>query len=415
MLFGGTALAQIDANRICLQNGSEFYVNGPFYGYPNHGAGKYFPSFAHWASTPVDKGGFYIYPWKIAGWSWGGMQANIGGPIWYWETCLQSSTDNPYASTMSFDYPALFCTGAVPHTGFPQPIYGGTIPSSVPVVGANQWIFPSSSGGFDAYLNIFAVGGASWNLPSTTPFIGWQFAFAWDCASAITIPSSDSIWEATWNMKGPNPQYTLLSGDEVDCLGGGGNKGRNYSIISDTDNGYLWCWLNGCTGIAQEWAMCIFVCDTVSIPVNVPGDPDVNNPFSAYGFDVGVPCLCPLLSSNCVSLGFMTEEYTGTNGGFIALASFAFWPTIKDYNKKHYRVPHGYDVLTGTFIQIAGLFMHFTTSGYPACMFGTTTGGNSLFFPFPGDPALLCAEIRWSTYDMGKGRPMSASFMATYF
>ena len=419
LILGGTATAQnVQANRLCIHNGSEFYVNGPFYGYPNHGAGKYFPSFAHFASLPFETSpGNYIYPWKIAGWSWGGMQANFTNPVWYWETALQASTDNPGATTMSWDYPQLFCNAVIPHSGPPQPIYGGAIPTSVPIVGGNQWLMPSTFGGFNAYLNIFTVGAASWVIPSTQSFYGWQFAFTLDCMSAFTIPSSNSIWEFAWSMKGPVGQYVLMSGNEVDCLGGAGTKGRNYSLISDSDNGYLWFWSNACTGVAQEWAMCLFVCDTVSIPVNVPGDATANNPFSAYGFDVGTGTLFPYLSSNCVSLQFMTEDYTGKGGPFIATASFAFWPTIKNYNKKHHRVPHGWDALTNLFVSIAPLTFHILdiSGNYPACMFGNTIGGHSSPTPFPADPALMCQEIRYATYDSGKGRPMSASYMVTYF
>ena len=289
MLFGGTALAQIQANRLCIHNGPEYYANGPYYGYPNHAASKYFPNFVHWASTPVDKGGTYIYPWKVVGWSWGGMKATIHSAIWYWETCLQQSKDNPYSSNMTYDYPSLFCYGTVPHTGFPHPTYGSLIPNSVPVVGGNRYQYPSSMGGFNAYLNIFAVGAGSWVIPSSQPFYGYEFGFIAPCASALTVPSSYvSIVETVFMMKGPHPQYVTMSGDESDCLGGPGNKGRNYSIVNDTDNGYYWAWLNGCDGVDDEWAMCLFVCDTVTIPVNVPGDADANNPFSAYGFDVGV-------------------------------------------------------------------------------------------------------------------------------
>ena len=78
LLFGGTAAAQIAANRLCILNGGEYYINSPFYGFPNHSAGKYFPSYAHRASTPVDQGGgVYIYPWKLAGWCWAGLQGKI--------------------------------------------------------------------------------------------------------------------------------------------------------------------------------------------------------------------------------------------------------------------------------------------------------------------------------------------------
>ena len=169
LLFGSVADAQIQANTLCVQAGGAYYVNGPFYGYPNHGGSKYFPSYAHIPAAPMSSTNL-VYPWKLAGWAWTGMQANNMGPTWYWETCLQSSMDNPGSPGMSFDYPVLFCTGAVPHSGSPAPTYGGNIPSSVPIVGGHAWLFPSSMGGWDAYLNVFSVGAASWVIPSTAPF-----------------------------------------------------------------------------------------------------------------------------------------------------------------------------------------------------------------------------------------------------
>lgn len=286
-----------------------------------------------------------------------------------------------------------------------------TIPNNVPVVGGNGFVMPGNG----SYQNIFAAGGASWLLPSTKPFYGFEFGFAWDCASAVTVPSSSSIWDYVWQLKGPNTQYVLLSGDEVDCLGGGGNKGRNYSIIGDFTGGYIWAWLNGCGGIAQEWAMCLLVCDAVTIPVNVPGGPTASNPFAPYGFDVGTATLTPLLSSNCVSLGFMTEDGSGIGGNRIVLAAFALWPCVGPYGKRNFRMPHGFDVLTQMFLNLAPMFLHTPAPGYPGCMFGTTTGDHSAFVPFPADPALMCAEIRYSSYGLAKGAPMSASYMATYF
>jgi hypothetical protein len=417
LLFGGTAMAQIEGNRLCIHNGSEYYTNGPYHGFPNEGGGKLFPAFSHFASTGVtDPTGLTTWPWKISGWAWGGMQANVMGPVWVWHTCLQASVDNPAQPTMSFDYPVLFCTGVVPHTGFPMPIYGGTVPTTVAIVGGRGMIFPSSFGGFDGYLNIFAVGGASWTIPSTQPYYGWSFAFIGPCNTAIQLASGTSIWEYVWAQRGPNSQYLLLSGNESDCLGGGGNKGRNYSIIGDFDNGYLWAWLNQCTGTGVEWSMCLFLCDTISIPYNVPGAPNAANPYAVYGFDVGTGTVTPYLMSGCVNLGFVTEDWTGLNAGagHIATASFAFWPCIP-YGKKGYRVPHGFDLLTNLFLGVSGLFYHVSTFPYPGCMFGSTTGGHSLAVPFPPDPALQCQEIRYATYDLGKGRPMSASYMVTYF
>jgi hypothetical protein len=420
LLFAGSADAQtINANTLCVHTGGGYYVNGGFFGYPNHGGFHYFPSYSHIPAQPISKK-ILVYPWKIAGWAWTGMQANLYGPTWYWEGGLQYSTDNPYATSMSFDYPALYCTGTVPHTGAPMPIYGGSIPTIVPIIGGRSVVFPSSMGGFDPYLNIFAVGGASWVIPSTLPFYGWLFGFFGGCASAITQPSANSIVQIQFTAGNIPPvppfgQYLIL-GQEVDCLGAAwaGQKGRNYTIISDVDNGYLWYWPNGCTGTGEEWAMCLWVCDSITIPVNAPGFQSGWNPFLNYGFDVGAATITPYLSSNCVSLGFMSQDYTGAGGTRVVLAAFALWGPGPAYGKKKYRIPHGWDSLTNLFNGIAPVYAHTPVVGYPACMFGTTIGANSVLLPFPYDPALQCAEIVYSTWASANNTG-SAGYTATYF
>lgn len=398
--------------KLCLHNGGDAYVNNPLHGFPNEGGGRYFPSFTHWTATPNEYGNC---PWKIHGWCWSGMQGKLPISNWYWAACLQKSMDNPYSPSMSFDYPALYCTGQVSHHGLPMPIYGGAVPTSIPVLGVSGFLFPSSMGGFDAHLNIFAAAAASWIIPSTQSFYAYDFAFVWDCASAFTVPSAYSIWEHVWVQKGPANQYLVLSNDEIDCLGAPGNKGRCYSLPNNYDGSYLMYWHNACNGVGVEWAMCLFVCDAVTMPVNVPGTANPTNPYSAYGFDVGIATLTPLLSSGCVSLGFMTEDGKGIGGGRVVLAAFAGAPCIGPYGKNKYRVPHGFDVLTTLTIGAAPLFMHYPGPGYPACMYGTTQGAHSNCIPFPPDPALLCAEIRYSSFATNPGMPMSASFMATYF
>ncbi len=419
LLAIGVAFSQtIPVNQLTIHNGGEFYIHGSsgYWDFPNHGGGKYYPSFTHWSASPEAAGsGATVFPWKLGGWSWRGMQANIGGTTWYWETCLVRTQDNPYSTDMSFDYPMLYLTGQVPVSGYPNPIYGGNVPTSVPVIGGSRFQFPSSMGGFDAYMNIFATVAASWLVPSTTPFYGVKFGVYWDCASAITVPSSTSIWEFLWVKKGPYGQYLTKSGDEIDCMGNKGNPCRNYSIISDSANGQLWSWRHPGAGVDDDFAFALFLCDAITIPVNVPGDPDTRNPFASFGFDVGVPCLMPKASLNCVQLGFMTEDYTGLGGTRIPMASMALWPCIGPFGKKNYRIPHGFDVVTQLFLTLAPIFGHTPAPGYPASMMGSTTGAHSTMLPMPADPALFGAEIRYSTYAVGGGQPMSASFMATYF
>jgi hypothetical protein len=421
LFFAGTADAQIADNRLCIQNGSEYYVNGPFYGFPNHGAGRYFPSFAHWPGT-TNNG--VTFDWKINGWAFAGMQGPTGfGNFWYWETALQAAPDNPKSSAMSFDYPQLFALGLVPNTGAPMPIYGGATPTTIgTAVGGQNWLMPSSAGGWDGYLNVFATGVASFFVPSTSPFYGWQFAFTLlnPCPSAITVPSNTSIWEFVWsnnyNAPPPSNQYALLSGNEIDCLGGRGNRGRNYSLISDSDNGYLWYWGNTGAGVSEEWDMCIFVCDSVTIPYNVPGAPNASNPFYAYGFDVGTPTLMPFQTTGCVLLGFTFEDYANPGGIGVALASISVVPLPYTKGGNLYRITN-IDTVTNVFLGISSINTAVMIPGYPACMFGSTVGGFTPALPFPPDPLLIGAEFYYYSLQgnaPGKLKP-SAAYMVTYF
>jgi hypothetical protein len=427
LLLGGTVQAQtIMANRLCINNGGEYYTKGNYQDYSNYGAGKYYPSFTHSPNTPLDPGAAVLtYPWKIMGWAWTGMQADNFTTVWYWETVLQATKDNPRAAPpgMSWDYPVLFYTGQIPHTGGPRPAYGGTTPTTVgTAVGGQNWLYPSSAGGWDGYLNIFAWGAASWNVPSTQPYYGWQFAFLGSCASAITLPSLNSVWEFIWAEKGfidlgiTGKQYMILSSNEIDCLGGTGNTCRNYSLTSDVDNGYYWYWQNTCDGVEQEWDMCLFVCDAVMVPVNVPGAPNAANPFYNYGFDVGSPTITPYLTSGCLAIGFMTEDYTSNPGDLkFMLAAFAFSPgPIGPFKAGKYRLTHGWDILTNLYLALIPVFTHVMVPGYPACKWGTTNGGHSVFLPFPPDPALAGQEI-WYTSLSAAGLKPSASYMVTYF
>jgi hypothetical protein len=433
LLFGGTAMAQIDANQLCLSNGGEYYTNGPFHNHaawPNQGAGKYYPSWTHQAALPwIPEVG--PWPWKIGGWAWTGMQANISGPIWKWDTALQFSIDNPYASTMSFDYPTLF-TGVytpppISNSGAPMPIYGNAVPTTIPLAyGPSGMIFPSSLGGQDAYLNIFAIGGASWVIPTTAPFYGWLFGFSipcWTLQSVISLPSSNSVWQFVWEAKGPNDQYAILSANELDCAGGVGQKGRNYSLISDFDNGSLWYWSTVTNAVGVEWDMCLWVCDMMTIPYTIPGAPNAANPYAAYGFDVGINNTCPAQTTGCHNIGFMTQDFTGKTGdaGVTVLAAFGF-PFPKAYIpvfKPLYRIPV-FDILTTTFLGLHPLFLHFPQLDYPAPMWGDTIGAHSLAIPFPPDVGLVGIEFTFYGFALGKDElkiafPPSAHFTQTLF
>ena len=57
---------------LCIHNGGEAHVVNPIR-IPNEGGGKYFTSFTHWTATSAGGLGL-VYPWKIRGWGWAGVQ-----------------------------------------------------------------------------------------------------------------------------------------------------------------------------------------------------------------------------------------------------------------------------------------------------------------------------------------------------
>ena len=407
----------VDANALCLHNGAESYVHFPgFELCPSEAAGKYFPSYTHFSCTSLDDLGA-VYPWKLRGWTWTGMQAANHGPTWYWKTCLQRSVDNPYASTMSFDYPELYCNGTVPVTGLPQPLYGARLPKSMPVVGGEGYIFPSSmgGGGWKAYQNIFAVVAASWVVSSTRPFYGYDFTLLLASSEPpMTVPSDSSIWTYVWTRKGPFRQYLCLSDDEQDCLGAPGNKGRSYSVYCQTDYGCLYSWSNPGNGIGLEWSIGLWVCDAVTVPVNVPGSSSPANPFAAYGFDAGVAAVTPLLTSGALTLGFMTGDRSGAGVPRVMLACLAPSAPVGPYGEHRYRI-RGYDALTSSMLGLASIFLHTPSPGYPSGMFGTTSGAHTTTVPIPLDPWLVCTEICFQSLPLDPAHPPSAAFTVVFF
>jgi hypothetical protein len=444
LILGGTADAQ--NSKLCLHNGSEYYYGGAGYHcFDNHCASKYFPAYTHLPGLnkslfPPQPFPAVDFPWKIAGWAWDGMQGfGTSGPIWYWETCLMYCRDNPrFQKTtetfdMTFDYPVVFCTG-LGHTGAPYPIYGGTIPNTVPAPwGGNEFQSPSSCGPNNPYRNIFALGAGSWNISGTQPGYGFQFAFTLPCDYPIMVPSvagtdpctCTSIWETVYMCKGQNEQYVLFSGNEGDCniadRSDDGNKTRNYSIIGDCDGNWLWYWNNTCDGRGEEFGLCLMLCDTVTIPVNAPAGPDGlgANPFQALGFDVGPGSLTPYKTEGCALAGFMTDDGTpyGACGALrFILAGFGACPQGFQYAKGgRFKIHHPWNLLTDVFVGIAGVFIHGTAPGYPACCFGTTCGGNSLILgPWPPD-APSCFEITMESIALAPKLPPSAGYTIVLF
>ena len=422
LIFGGTAMAQsLDGNRLAIYNGSDYYT-GDDHTFANYSYGKYYPSYAHWSGShdPNNPGTF---PWQIRGWIWAGMQAVQFGPTWVWKTVLASSLDNPYSNFMTWPYPHNYCTGIASHTTTPNPspVYGSNIPSSMPSsIAGLVMVYPSSYGGTDAYLNIFATGTATWSVPSTSPWYGWLFAFTTTAPTFIGVPSGNSIYQYTYENFGPNGQYCLLSGNEMDCTGTGGGFKAISHAIGHPQNGYYFYWLNDCTGADVTWAQSLLVNDATCIPVNVPGTAFGSNPFAGYGFDVGTATLTPYVSTNLCFLKIMYEDVfnPGTNRALIAAFAHST-PSTNPYGPAGYRVAHAWDVFTNFF---AGLWFVWQNQpaggglqpGYPAAVWGTTVAGTSVGVPIPANASLLCLELKFSGYSQN-GRAPTASYQVCMF
>ena len=455
LLFCGTATAQYQPNELCINAGAQTWAGGPGfggYGFPNHGMGKYFPSFTHWTGTefPAGTGN---YPWKINGWGWNCMQGSTVSSNWYWSTCLHKSWDNPYDTTvygtppntrigMPWDYPRNWCQGIGDPAGsaLPDHIWGGTLPGTVPGIGGDHgFIFPSSYGGDDQYWNVFAVSTGGVNTTVPTPFTIWSFSISGSCQGIWTAPSSHSIYEYVWDCRPQTAvaQYLNISAYEYDCTGtlGGliGNKmGRNYTIGGDYDNGKYWGW-----GVSIEAGMCLMLCDIITIPVNSPGSTVGMNPYAGYGFDVGVATVCPYATSGCVIIRFMTIANQAPNQYRVILGALHYPPTptvpwtwgsqcLTGWSIYGWRIPHAWDFLTNLFISYAPVFIHIPQPGYPAQFFASSVGSfTPLPVGVPPDPLLHCMEIHFSSMqfpifghpvypDQQDGEP-SASYMVTFW
>jgi hypothetical protein len=414
LIFGGVASAQIQANRLCIHNGGDYYIIGFDHDLPNNGGGKYYPTYLHKPAMSLPWTLPGNYTWKVAGWCFTGMQAQDFSTTWVWKTCLQYSIDNPYATTMTFVWPYMYCTGAIPHTGSYSVVYGGIIPTATPIVGGLGYVYPSSMGSMSPYLNVFLVASAVFNISGTAPFYGWSFAWSGPCSGAVTVPSAYSIYQFSWENMGPKNQYLILSGNEMDCTtANGGNKGKNYTIGSIFDAGYYYYWPNNCNGTDSEWAGCLFVCDTVTIPTNVPGTSHGATPFLTYGFDVGSGTVTPLASSGLAKLQLMTEDYNKI-GTRVLLAGWRVSGGGLPYGASGYRLPHAWDIFTDFFASIIAVWGHVTLPGYPACQFGTTGGGHSIPVPIPPLPQLMCLELIYCGFS-GSGFEPSAGYMVCYF
>ena len=420
LILGGAAFAQVEANRLCLHNGSEYYSNAGWMPHTsiNDGAGGYFPSFTHWASTQAPSGD---YDWKLRGYAWGGMQGNNYGCDWYWGKILQASVDNPYATTMTFDYPALYCLGTVPHAGHPWVVYGGTQTNLTAPFDYKDMSFPSSFGGFDDYINAFTYAATAWYTSSVTPFYGWNFAFLNETSGMTYLASGVSIYQYTFenfNIGGQGyAQYQLLSGNEMDCTQLlGGNKGKNYYLGSVGDTNWFFYSNNSCTGGQNAWAMCLFLEDAVTFPVNRPGATNGSNPYQPDGFDTGVATVCPNMSSTQWSFQALYEDYDSAGDSYFALASLPSLGTQGWKNGMRFPGRWSNDPVRALFFQLKILTTATVQAGFTACMFGTTTGAISPF-PIPFyDLIAKCLELRmWSVNFSQTPEEPSAGFMFTLF
>ncbi|MFH2003038.1 MAG: hypothetical protein ABIK28_25450 [Planctomycetota bacterium] len=413
LVLQSTATAQISSNRLCLHNGGEYYVGLIDHNAPNNAGGKFFPSYNHVPAEGISSSGGLYYPWKIRGWAWSGMQNNLYGATWEWASVLQYDVD----PVETFKRVVKYITSTIPHFGAPSPLLFAPVPNLGGTFYGNNrnMLYPSSYGGFDPYLNIFAMAQDKWIIPSTQPFESWEFSYLLPAGSPIYVNSNFSIYEYVWENVGAYGQYLVLSGDELDCAqSGGGNKGKNYSIGKMGYGNYFYYYENVCVGARHEWAMCLLVDDAVSIPVNTPGAANAENPFASYGFDVGTATISPNQSSGAWSLMIMTEDYKNPGTGRVLMAASPYSGGCVPYGPMGYRIPHAFDYLTSLFLGMWSVWQHTMAPAYPGCMLGTTVGGHSMSVPAPANPTLVGLELYFSTFSM-QGKCPSAGYLVTFF
>jgi hypothetical protein len=418
LLMGAAQAQSLDCNRLCINNGGEYTITGINHSSPNKGCGKYFPSFSHWTGRQGQDG--RTYPWKIRGWCWHGRMDKVWGPMSVWTTALQRSVDNPYGTGMSWNYPLNYALGTTPVTGPPNSMSYAVLPSTLPsCIRSRPMVFPSSHGVFDAYMNIFAACTLTWTIPSSSWHLyGLNYAVILASNETIEIPSNCSIYEYVWENTGPYAQYVLLSGNEVDCTGtAGGNKGKSYSVGTEGLGPYFYYFDNPGTGSCEEWRMCLFVNDAVTIPVNAPGVPSNTNPFASYGFDVGSATITPLASSGHLYLQAMYEDVHNPGTDRILIAASPWSGPAVPYGPAGYRIPHAWDPVTDFFTGLCFVWRPLPPGiapGFPAAQFGTTVGGRSIPFPVPPSAALVGFELKFSSFSMN-GKAPTASYMVTYW
>jgi hypothetical protein len=159
--------------------------------------------------------------------------------------------------------------------------------------------------------------------------------------------------------------------------------------------------------------MCLWTCDVVCIPQNIPGATNAANPYAVYGFDLGTGSITPYMTSGAYLLAFADIKHDGAGKTFAHLASLPTFYGINPitYKKGKYRLT-GFDLITNIFLGLVPLFN--TTLGPFPANWGTTVGGYTpTAFPL-FDPLLKCAQMRFSALDV-QTLETSAAWESTLF
>jgi hypothetical protein len=456
LFLGGSASAQLygphQPNELMLQAGTQSWTgNAVFYGYPNHGMSKYYPSYSHWAgtSTPGSWGppAGYVYPWKIDGWAWTTFKLDptgIDDGHWYWTTTLGKYRDNPYSNTtgtfggMNWDYPEMVCYNIIPKKAVFPGLYGAMM-GGTPLAGRTQYQFPSSYGGFNGSWNVFTFFEGSFLTPSGggTGFLSIQ-GLAGNCTDPITVPSGYSIWETVWCCRPQvtQNQYISVDGNEFSCWPtqtATGRYGMNYTTIADGDNGWYWCW-----GPTVEAGHEILVCDVVTLVPNFPGNDGPMNPYATM-FDLGISMIMPVVTNGCEVLSFFSMANQSVGNLRVAIGDldlYFFYPGLPwgrgvPYGPSNiWRIPHAWGPVTNALLKNPwiNVFAHAVNAGGPSYLFSTASMGLSAGLGIPPVSFLKCLNWRWSTVQFAIGPgvrpeipsgqpagPHSAGFTQTWF
>jgi hypothetical protein len=252
---------------------------------------------------------------------------------------------------------------------------------------------------------MIAINDGTITLSAVSPYYAYGFGLSLTTA-AWFVTSSSSVYEYAFEDQGQTDMHYLsYSGNEMDHNAGypyavgdlPGYKAKHLLMIWRPP--YIVGWPTGLStgqngGSMYSVQMCLFVDDSVLIPVNASTDQvnghqvnNPDNPFKQYGFDVGSTCMTPEVSGGGAKLAFATEDYKASGELWVILANLHKGSKTGekinclqyDGNTHRYPCGPGTDGVTNFFLGKLATWAHNIAYPYPVCAWGFrgAIGGNS--------------------------------------